>query len=418
VNSILVKKTYFQVSKYPVGIESRVEAVKSLLDIKKKDGTCMVGIVGTGGIGKTTLAKAIYNSIASQFEGECFLENVRENSGQKDGLMHLQNKLLSKILGGSSQMIDSVDQGVTLIKERLHLKRILLVLDDVNKLDQLEKLAGNTDWFGLKSIIIITTRDKHLLRAHGVESVYPMEGLYHNEALRLFSWHAFKSDKPNDDYVEVTEYALHYCGGLPLALKVLGSTLNGKGIDYWKGKLKEYKRNPNNDIQKILQLSFDELDKNAKNIFLDIACFFKGNDAKYVREMLDACGFCSNTGIDELKDKCLITEDWRCFWMHDLLQEMGREIVRQESKEPGERSRLWFHEDVRSVLEGNMVRILLKIPLNFTFVSIPLLKLLEILSPFFFIKNLKSCGQIYIRGYIYVPEKNSISRVNLISKLN
>jgi hypothetical protein len=48
--------------------------------------------------------------------------------------------------------------------------------------------------------------------------------------------------------------------------------------------------------------------------------------------------------------------------MHDLLQEMGREIVRQESpKEPGKRSRLWFHEDVRHVLEENTVRIMLKI---------------------------------------------------------
>jgi DNA replication protein DnaC len=122
VNSILVKKTYFQVAQYPVGIESRVQDVKSLLDIEKNDSTCMVGIFGTGGIGKTTIAKAIYNSIASQFEGSCFLENIRETSSQKDGLIHLQNKLLSKILGGSSLMVDNVDQGITLIKQRLRLK--------------------------------------------------------------------------------------------------------------------------------------------------------------------------------------------------------------------------------------------------------------------------------------------------------
>ncbi|XP_059451016.1 disease resistance protein RPV1-like [Corylus avellana] len=309
VNSILVKETYFQVSKYPVGIESRVQAMKLLLDIKKKDSTCMVGIVGIGGIGKTTLAKAIYNSIASQFEGSCFLENVRETSKQKGGLIHLQNKLLSKILGGPSQMVDNDDQGVTLIEKRLHLKMILLVLDDVDKSIQLEKLAGKNAWFGLGSRIIITTRDKHLLRAHDqVESIYPLKELDHDEALQLFCWNAFKSDKPNGGYVEVTKDAIHYCGGLPLALTVLASALKGK-------------------------------------------------DVKYVRKMLDGCGFCSNTGIDELKDKCLITEDWRLFTMHDLLQEMGREIVRQESKEPGKRSRLWFHEDGTKKVEGILINL-------------------------------------------------------------
>jgi ABC-type glutathione transport system ATPase component len=49
------------------------------------------------GIGKTTITKAIYNLIASKFESTCFLENIGNNSCQK-GLVHLQNKLLSKIL--------------------------------------------------------------------------------------------------------------------------------------------------------------------------------------------------------------------------------------------------------------------------------------------------------------------------------
>jgi hypothetical protein len=61
----------------------------------------------------------------------------------------------------------------------------------VDQLDQLEKLAGKGNWFGLGSRIIITTRDKHLLTAHGVDSTYQVNELDHNEALQLFSWHAF-----------------------------------------------------------------------------------------------------------------------------------------------------------------------------------------------------------------------------------
>jgi hypothetical protein len=368
VNSILEKKTRFQVAQYPVGIESRVQVLKSLLDIKKNDSTCMVGIFGTGGIGKTTLAKAIYNVIAPQFESSCFLENIRETSNQIDGLIRLQNKLLSKFLGDSNLMVDNIDQGITLIKHRLHSLRLLLVLDDVDQLVQLEKLVGKGDWFGLGSRIIVTTRDKHLLTAQGVVSVYQVNKLDHNEALKLFSRYTFNKDIPDDDYVDVTKDAIRYCGGLPLALTVLGSTLKDKDILYWKSKLEEYKRIPNDDILKKLRISWDVLDENAKNIFLDMACFFKGENVEHVTKMLDSFGFHSYSGIKELKDKCLITQSFGSLVMHDLLQEMGREIVRQESpKEPGERSRLWFHEDVRYILEGNtVIRLLLKIPFNFT----------------------------------------------------
>jgi hypothetical protein len=366
VNSIFVNKAYFQVAQYPVGIESRVQDVKSLLDIEKKDTTCMVGIIGIGGIGKTTIAKAIYNSVASQFEGSCFLENIRETSAQK-GLIHLQNKLISAILRGSSLMVDNVDQGITLIKKRLRLIKLLLVLDDVDQSVQLEKLVGKGDWFGLGSRIIVTTKDNHLLSAHGVDLAYRMNVLDHNEAIQLFSWNAFKSDKPNDDFMELTEHVIGYAGGLPLALVVLGSDLYDKGLHEWKSALDRYKTIPNKKIQEILRISYDGLEDTVKDIFLDIACFFKGEKVGYVNKILDKCGFFPDYGIKVLVDKSLVSidKDFETLIMHDLLQEVGREIVRQESpKEPGKRSRLWFHEDVRHVLEENSVRVMLKILYN------------------------------------------------------
>ena len=243
VNSILVKKTYFQVAQYPVGIESRVQEVKSLLDIEKNDKICKVGIFGTHGIGKTTLSKAIYNSIDAQFEHSCFLENIREASSQKDGLIQLQNKLLSKILGSSSPMVDNVDQGSTLIKQRLSRLRILLVLDDVDKLVQLEKLAGKCDWFGLGSKIIITTRDKLLLRAHGVDSTYEVNRLDHDESLQLFCWNAFNRDKPNAGYRDIAEDVIRYSGGLPLELTKQGSALKEKRYTLLEKKPGQVRKN-------------------------------------------------------------------------------------------------------------------------------------------------------------------------------
>jgi hypothetical protein len=359
VISRMVHRTYLYIAKHSIGIESRVHDINVLLSIGMNDKR-MVGIFGVGGIDKTTIAKAIYNLIAYQFEGSCFLANVRENSKRECGLVQLQETLLLEILGNDSSIkIHNVDRGINIIRQRLCSKRVLLILDDVDQLIQLETLSGELDWFGLGSRIIITTRDEHLLTKHKVDLSYKMNELDHKEALQLISRHAFQSDKPNDDFVEVTNHALRYAGGLPLALTVLGSNLYGRDIYQWKSVLEKYKRIPENNIHEKLKISYDGLEENEKNIFLDIACLFKGQYVEYITKILDNCGFFPNIGIKVLMDKSLITIGYdRRLLMHDLLQDMGREIVRQEShKEPGKRSRLWFHEDVRYVLEENMVRL-------------------------------------------------------------
>ncbi|KAG7945167.1 hypothetical protein I3843_15G138900 [Carya illinoinensis] len=349
--------TYRHVAEYPVGIKSRVEDINMLLCIEEND-TRMIGIFGSGGIGKTTIASEMYNLIAKKFEGHCFLANVRESSKQNQGrLGQLQEKILSNILGESLR-VDDDHQGMELLRNRLCCKKTLLVLDDVDCLDQLKKLCGRCDWFGSGSRIIITTRDKSLLTKHSVSLNYPMKEMDHDEAFQLFTQHAFESGKPDDGFADLINDALHYAGGLPLALKVIGSNLNGEDINYWKSELEKYKKIPNKKIYDILKISFDGLDDSTKNIFLDIACFFKGDERKYVTKILDNCGFSAYAGVKKLNDKCLITIDQydgsQYLRMHDLLQDMGREIVRQESpKEPSKRSRLYFHEDVREVLEEN-----------------------------------------------------------------
>ena len=88
--------------------------------------------------------------------------------------------------------IEEEYDGVLKIKNGLCHKRILLVLDDIDKMKQLEMLAGEHDWFGSGSRIIITTRDAHLLEAHQVDEIYEVKGLNDENALQLFSSKALK----------------------------------------------------------------------------------------------------------------------------------------------------------------------------------------------------------------------------------
>ncbi|KAF5469494.1 hypothetical protein F2P56_013560, partial [Juglans regia] len=311
----------------------------------------MLGIFGTGGIGKTTISKDIYNRISSQFEGSCFLKNIRETSKRAGGVIQLQNTLLSTILGISFDVSD-IDRGINVIRHRLCSKRVLLILDDVDELVQIEKLAGDRAWFGSGSRIIITTRDQQLLKISEVDSECKLKNLDDNEALRLFSLHAFKKDEPLDDYVELSKQVIKYAQGLPLALIVLGSDLKGQSIYQWKIAIDKYKSFPNRNIQKVLLVSYEGLDDTEREMFLDIAFFVKGEPFAGVIKIFDSCGFSPVHGIQRLIDKCLITIEDEYVLMHDLLQNMGREIVRLESpKEPSKRSRLWFHEDIREVLE-------------------------------------------------------------------
>ncbi|KAL2334994.1 hypothetical protein Fmac_016207 [Flemingia macrophylla] len=347
-----VNRTLLDVADYPVGLESRMLRVNTLLNIES-GGVHMVGIYGVGGVGKTTIAKAIYNLIADQFDGLCFLSNVRENS-TKHGLVHLQETLLFKTIGENGIKLGNVSEGIPIIKHRLHLKKVLLILDDVDSINQLRATVGDTNWFGSGSRIIITTRDRHLLKCHGVERVYEVNVMNEKEAAELLSWYAFRTEKVDPCYQNILNRVVAYTFGLPLALEIIGSSLCAKKIEEWESALYQYQRIPDKDIFDRLKVSYDSLREDEQNIFLDIACFFKGSALSYVKEILSSHhGFCPEYAIGVLIDKSLVKITCGDVTLHDLIEDMGKEIVRKESQEPGKRSRLWCPEDIVEVLEEN-----------------------------------------------------------------
>lgn len=340
-----------------IGIDKKIEEIKSLLSVCSPK-VLIVGIWGMGGIGKTTLAQVIFHQLSSQFGACCFVPNVREEA-EKGSLINLRNKLLAELLKEENVNVGTSTLGPTFLNERLQRTKVLIVLDDVNHVEQVNTFIGYRDRFSCESRIVITTRDASVLRAISVDGMYEVKQLDFNEALQLFNLISFRGNSPVKDYVKLSENVVEHAGGIPLAVTVLGShfrSLRSQSKEAWEVALDKLKVVPPNDIHNVLRISFDGLDEIEKNIFLDIACFFKGMSRDYVENILNACDFFASTGIDALIDKSLITVKGNVLWMHDLLEEMGKNIVCQESAELGERSRLWVAEDAREVLEHNEVR--------------------------------------------------------------
>lgn len=240
----------------------------------------------------------------------------------------MQTTLLSKVL--TIESVDLADEygGIDIIRKRLGFKKVLVVLDDVDHQDQLDGLAGAHDWFGKYSRIIITARDEHLLL--NCDDTYRVSLLAIAEATRLFSWHAFRKTSPVNGFELFSHRVVQYAGGLPLALKVLGSFLRGRNIKQWRSALDT--------------LQGDKV----KQVFLDLTCSFVTSDAATLKKLF------TEIIIDVLVEKSLLfVSSFGRIGIHDLIREMGRRIAVQEYP----RRRIWLHEDIADILSEHTVAI-------------------------------------------------------------
>eukprot|EP01018_Ginkgo_biloba_P010407 Gb_25096 [translate_table: standard] len=357
-----------EVAKHPVGLEEPMEEVIELLELASSETVITLGIWGMGGLGKTTLAKAVFNDIRLRFQASCFVSNVRDHGND---LTKLQEQILRDLIGDDIR-VNNIDQGKAIMKARLGSISALVVLDDIDHSKQLEALSIE-DWFGDWSRVIVTTRDKHILNLAQAK-IYKMKELENKEALELFSWHAFLRASPEKDYEHLSLGVVDACGGLPLSLEVLGAFLYDKRDEkLWHQAVKQLQNLRYDDIRGRLEISYQALNPHEKEMFLDIACFFLDIASFFLEEEMafmyknpemkkDMISFWNtlyvapDLAIENLILKSLVSINNKMeFVMHDHVRDMGRAIVEEESPfELGKRSRLWKSEDALQVLQKGL----------------------------------------------------------------
>lgn len=342
-----------------VGVNAHMREMDSLLCMESNE-VKMIGIWGPAGIGKTTIARALFNRLSKSFQHSIFVENVkgsyRRTGLDRDGFkFRLQEQFLSEVIDHRHMKIHELG----LVKERLQDLKVLVVLDDVDKLEQLDDaLAKHSQWFGPGSRIIVTTEDKQLLRAHGINLIYEMGFPSRSEALQIFCQSAFGKSSAPDGYVELASEITNLAGYLPLALKVLGSSLRGMNKDEQKSALPRLRTSLSEDIRNVLRVGYDGLHDRDKSLFLHIACLFSGESVEYVKLLLASSGLDVNFGLQVLTNRSLIymLRCNRTIMMHSLLQHLGREVVCAQSvDEPGKRQFLVDASEICDVLVDNTV---------------------------------------------------------------
>ncbi|CAH8331555.1 unnamed protein product [Eruca vesicaria subsp. sativa] len=335
-----------------VGMEAHMVKMHFLLNMGSKNEVLMIGIWGMGGVGKTTIAKCLYERLSSQFPAHYFIEDIKRNYKDKS-TSYLQERFLFSITG---QHIDlqRVVAGSQVIKARLQHQKVLVVLDGVDKAEQMYALAKETSWFGRGSRIIITTQDRGLLTSCGVNQIHEVKCLDDKDSLQVFKQSVFGVRRPPfEEFEQLFIRASRLAHGLPSALVAYASHLSeNTTIQRWEDELRLLETSPHKNVVEILRNSYDGLDNNDKIAFLHVACLLIGYPVNHVTSLLDA----GCPRIHHLSKKSMITISKNgCINMHFLVEQTGKEIVRQECEYRPFRQRfLWDADDIYNILDNKI----------------------------------------------------------------
>ncbi|KAL0699622.1 hypothetical protein Bca4012_055744 [Brassica carinata] len=239
-----------------IGMDRQMKAVDALLlSIDSEDGLGEMGICGEERLGKTTLARCVYEKISPQFQDHYYFEDETPNSSQGIGSTCLLEEITRA--GLSAKKLDRPGEVVKLqsqlVNANLGHRKVLLIVDTPHlyHTGQLEYIINISRRFGPGSRLICVTRYDRVLLQCGVKHLYEVETLRYDEALQLFSQYAFKQEHVPREYYRLSVRAVLITGRIPLTLKVFGSFLRGKTVSEWEFELCRLEASQDNCVAKV-----------------------------------------------------------------------------------------------------------------------------------------------------------------------
>jgi NB-ARC domain len=212
-------------------LSDHLQALLPLLQPDQPGGVRVLSLHGMGGIGKTTLARELFSRLSSsgsvRFSSRIFLA-----VGQDMPLAEKHRELMQLLTGSSTPQVARTASSEQQLQHcTQHAGPLLLVLDDIWEMSQRDTLLC-LDVLPDGSRVILTGRDSSKLCPDGGTcAARTVEALAEIAAKRLLCHHAFAADRAPPEYDAAVQQALEVCGGLPLALQVVGAGMRSRSPD-------------------------------------------------------------------------------------------------------------------------------------------------------------------------------------------